>query len=92
VKKVTQDLSGPVLCVFDYGRCEKTNEITGLHSKIQHFCAGGGKNIARDILAQRNGIFKEKERDCAWIFNFKKRIKFHRQNPFNPVFYPENPG
>jgi hypothetical protein len=51
LKKETKVPAGCGLVRFGYGRCEKTIEITILHSKIQHFCARVGKNMTHDILA-----------------------------------------
>jgi hypothetical protein len=50
LKKETKVPAGHGLVHFGYGRCEKTMEQTILHSKIQHFCAGVGKNMTDNIL------------------------------------------
>jgi hypothetical protein len=50
LKKETKVSAGYGLVRFGYGRCEKTIETTILQSKIQHFCAGVGKNMTDNIL------------------------------------------
>jgi hypothetical protein len=51
LKKETRVPTDYGLVLFGYGRCEKIIETTILQSKIQHFCAGVGKNITDIILA-----------------------------------------
>jgi hypothetical protein len=50
LKKETKVPAGYGFVRFGYGCCEKTTKTTILQSKIQHFCAGVGKNMTDNIL------------------------------------------